>query len=100
MPIAKNRTGDVSDVSNYRLILVATLIAKVLDSLLDETLDRWLKLYDAQFGFRPGFSTESAILTVKQTVQYYTDRHTPVYACFLDLSKAFDRVSYTLEEAR
>ncbi|XP_063895208.1 uncharacterized protein LOC135118097, partial [Helicoverpa armigera] len=39
-------------------------------------------------------STETAILALKNTVQYYTDRKTPVYACFLDLSKAFDLVSY------
>ncbi|XP_026322229.1 uncharacterized protein LOC113231903 [Hyposmocoma kahamanoa] len=53
-----------------------------------------LYLHDAQFGFRPGLSTESAILCLKQTVQYYTKRQTPVYACFLDLSKAFDLVVY------
>ncbi|KAI8439007.1 hypothetical protein MSG28_011306 [Choristoneura fumiferana] len=46
--------------------------------------------------FRPGLSTESAILSLKHTVRYYTDRKTPVYACFLDLSKAFDRVDYEL----
>lgn len=27
-------------------------------------------------------------------MQYYTERKTPVFACFLDLSKAFDLVSY------
>ncbi|XP_026741872.1 uncharacterized protein LOC113503928 [Trichoplusia ni] len=43
-----------------------------------------------------GLSTESAILTLKQTVHYYTSRQTPVYACYLDLSKAFDLVSYNI----
>ncbi|KAL0829352.1 hypothetical protein ABMA28_004133 [Loxostege sticticalis] len=57
-------------------------------------LNKYLNLHDAQFGFRPGLSTESAILSLKHTVQYYTNRKTPVYACFLDLSKAFDLVSY------
>ncbi|CAK1579855.1 unnamed protein product [Parnassius mnemosyne] len=65
-----------------------------MDSLLDSCLQNYLHLHDAQFGFRPGLSTESAILSLKHTVQYYTDRRTPVYACFLDLSKAFDLVSY------
>ncbi|XP_026746092.1 uncharacterized protein LOC113507435, partial [Trichoplusia ni] len=48
--------------------------------------------YDTQH--QPHLSTETAILCLKHTVQYYTSRKTPVYACFLDLSKAFDLVSY------
>lgn len=68
----------------------------MLDSLLDGHLTKHIKLHDGQFGFRTGLSTESAILCHKQTVQYYTARKTPVYACFLDLSRAFDLVSYDL----
>ncbi|XP_048478533.1 uncharacterized protein LOC125488876 [Plutella xylostella] len=94
VPIVKNKTGDVADKGNYRPISLATIVAKVLDSLLDSVLGGYLNLHDAQFGFRPGLSTESAILSLKHTVQYYTKRQTPVYAAFLDLSKAFDLVSY------
>ncbi|XP_049882113.1 uncharacterized protein LOC126378053 [Pectinophora gossypiella] len=94
VPIMKNRTGDASDLGNYRPISLATVIAKVLDSLLDKHLGAHIELQDNQFGFRPSLSTESAILCLKQTVQYYTERNTPVFACFLDLSKAFDLVSY------
>lgn len=95
VPITKNKTGDASDLLNYRPISLATVIAKVLDSLLDQQLGRHIKLHDAQFGFRSGLSTESAIMCLKQTVQYYSDRKTPIFACFLDLSKAFDLVSYS-----
>lgn len=94
VPIVKNKTGDISDRGNYRPISLATVIAKVLDGLLDSRLENHLNLHDAQFGFRPGLSTESAIASVKHAVRYYTDRRTPVFACFLDLSKAFDLVSY------
>ncbi|PZC70440.1 hypothetical protein B5X24_HaOG216254, partial [Helicoverpa armigera] len=94
VPIVKNRTGDVSDLGNYRPISLATVMAKVFDSMLDSSLSKFITLHDAQFGFCPGLSTESAILAVKHTVKYYTDRRTPVHACFLDLSKAFDLVSY------
>ncbi|XP_050557479.1 uncharacterized protein LOC126911962 [Spodoptera frugiperda] len=96
VPIVKNKTGDLSDKNNYRPISLATIVAKVLDSVLDSELDKHLNIHDAQFGFRAGLSTESAILSLKHTVQYYTKRNTPVYACFLDLSKAFDLVSYDL----
>ncbi|RVE46368.1 hypothetical protein evm_008991 [Chilo suppressalis] len=94
VPIVKNKSGDHVNVSNYRPISLATIVAKVLDSLLDQQLAKHVNLHDAQFGFRPGLSTESAIFCLKQTVQYYTARKTPVYACYLDLSKAFDLVNY------
>lgn len=94
IPIIKNRSGDASDISNYRPISLATIVAKVLDSLLDQHLNKHINLHDQQFGFRTGLSTESAIMCLKETVQYYVTRKTPVYACFLDLSRAFDLVSY------
>ena len=94
VPIVKNCTGDISDKGNYRPISLATTIAKILDSILDSCLKEYLATHDAQFGFQPKLSTESAILSLKNTVQYYTDRRTTVYACFLDLSRAFDLVSY------
>jgi retron-type reverse transcriptase len=94
VPIVKDKTGDISDPSNYRPISLATVLAKVLDGVLDTVLDKYIQVHDTQFGFRTGLSTESAILSLKHTVQYYVDRGTPVYACFLDLSRAFDLVSY------
>jgi hypothetical protein len=96
VPIIKNKTGDISDITNYRPISLATIVARVLDSILSKQLDKCLQLHDGQFGFRAGLSTESAIICLKNTVEYYTRRRTPIYACFLDLSKAFDLVNYNL----
>ena len=94
--VVKNKTGDVSDSANYRPISLATVVAKILDSVLNSYLNKHIKLHDAQFGFRTGLSTESAIISLKHAVKYYTDRQTPVYAVFLDLSRAFDLVSYDI----
>jgi exonuclease III len=94
VPIVKNKTGDLSDPNNYRPISLATILAKVLDSLLNAQLCKHINLHDAQFGFRPELSTECAILCLKRAVRFYKDRNTPIYACFLDLSKAFDLVVY------
>lgn len=94
VPIVKNRTSDISDKGNYRPISLATIVAKVFDSLLNKVLNNYIKLHDAQHGFREGLSTETAVLCLKKTVSYYTGNNTPVFACFLDMSKAFDMVSY------
>ncbi|XP_069361132.1 uncharacterized protein [Maniola hyperantus] len=96
VPIIKNKTGDITDKSNYRPISLATVAAKVFDGLLERQLKEHILIHDAQFGFRPGVSTDCAILSLKHTVRYYTDRSTPVYAAFLDLSKAFDLVRYDI----
>lgn len=96
VPVVKNKAGDLSNITNYRPISLATIVAKVFDSILNALLNRYMQLKDSQFGFRPGLSTESAILCLKSAVKYYTTRKTSVYACFLDLSKAFDLVSYDI----
>lgn len=95
-PIVKNKSGNLSDSSNYRPISLATTCAKLYDSIILNLLSKHIKINDAQFGFQKGNSTDFAIFTLKQTVQYYVDRRTDIYACFLDLSRAFDRVDYRL----
>ena len=42
-----------------------------------------------------------AIFALKQTVDFYRNQYTPVYMCFLDAKKAFDRVNHwTLAKKR
>lgn len=89
-PIVKDKTDDTANKCNYRPTPLATVLAKMLDSLLDSWLSNFLHLHDVQFWFRSGLSTEVAILSLKHTVRYYTERRTPVYAGFLNLSEAFD----------
>ncbi|XP_045458182.1 uncharacterized protein LOC123668493 [Melitaea cinxia] len=98
VPVVKNKTGDTSFTSNYRPILLATTAVKMLDSLLIDYFGKYVELDDAvsEYEFRPGISTESAMFSLKHIVKYYTQRKTPVYACFLDLFKAFDLVNYEL----
>lgn len=93
VPIVKNKTGNLSSASNYRPISLGTIIGKVLERLIQPELLKNIKIDDAQFGFRAGLSTDAAIVSLKGTVNYYTSRDTSVYACFLDLSRAFDLVS-------
>ena len=50
--------------------------------------------HDHQFGFKTKHSADMCIFTVKSIIKYYTGHNTPVYTCFLDASKVFDRVNH------
>ena len=43
--------------------------------------------------FKQAHWTEMAIFALKQIVDFYRNQDTPVYMCFLDAKKAFDRVN-------
>lgn len=47
-----------------------------------------------QFGFKSGHSTSLCTNVFKSTVDYYTRVGSHVFTCFVDLSKAFDKVNY------
>lgn len=97
VPIVKNRTGDVSNLSNYRPISLATVFSKIFETLLMKHLnEKNIALHNAQFGFRRGLSTDLAVFALKNTVYEYVKRNTTVYSCFLDLSRAFDSINYNL----
>lgn len=94
--IINNKIGEATNKSNYRLISLATTAVKELGGQLDIHLNTAITLQDAHIGFRPKFSTGSATFCLKQTIQYCTERETPVCAYFLDLSNAFGLVSYEI----
>ena len=49
---------------------------------------------DNQFGFKREHGTDLCIFTVKSVIKYYNLHNSPVYTCFLDASKAYDRVNH------
>ena len=49
---------------------------------------------DNQFGFKREHGTDLCIYTVKSVIKYYNLHNSPVHTCFLDASKAYDRVNH------
>ena len=95
IPLLKCKSKDPADANNYRPIEIAIALSKVHEQGLLSLLTRYLWTGDSQFGFKQAHGTEMAILTLKQTVDFYRNQDTPVYMCFLDASKAlFDRVNH------
>ena len=94
IPLLNCKSIDPADVNNYRQIAISTALFKVLEQVLLSRLARYLWTEDNQFGFKQADVTDMAIFALKQTVDFYSNQDTPVYMCFLDATKAFDRVNH------
>ena len=94
IPVIKDKTGDASSKANYRPIALSSVLAKLLEiSILNKTR-HFLQTSDHQFGFKSSHSTDMCIYALKETIHYYLNHSSNVFACFMDASKAFDRVNY------
>ena len=96
VPLVKCKTGDLSDVDNYRAITLSNSISKIIESLLFEIIETVDDIDDYQFGFQKGVSTAMCTDVFKSTVDYYRRNGSHVFCCFIDFKKAFDRVDYWL----
>ena len=94
VPLVKIKGGDLTDVNNYRAIALSNAISKILETVFINKVTT-VNAYDShQFGFKAGHSTGLCTNTMKKVVDYYTVRGSHVFVCFIDFSKAFDRVNY------
>ena len=94
IPVIKDKAGDPASKSNYRPIALLSVLAKVLEKCILTVYSDFLSSTDHQFGFKAKHSTDLCIFALKETIQYYLNSSTPVFACFLDASKAFDKVCH------
>ena len=69
-------------------------MSKIFELCLSRIMDAYLFTSDNQFGFKRKHSTDLCIYTVKSIIRYYNYYNSPVYTCFLDASKAFDRINH------
>ena len=93
VPIIK-KNGDTSDKNDYRPIALVTAASKIFELCISVILEDYLLTHDQEFGFKSKHSTDVCIFTVKSVSKYYTQQHSPSYICFLDASKAFDKINH------
>ena len=94
IPIVKDKKGIITDGDNYRPIAITSIASKVLELLILESFYHKLVTTNNQFGFKHGLSTELCIFSLRQVIDYYMSMSSPVYICYLDASKAFDRINH------
>ena len=94
IPIIKNKAGNINSIDNYRPIAIASVLSKILEKILLSRLEVFLITTSNQFGFKKKHSTDQCIYLLKEIVQMYSTLNSSVFLCFLDASKAFDRVNH------
>ena len=94
------KADNSSNISNYRPISVLPCFSKMLERIMYNRLQKYLKdqniLYDKQFGFQAGHSTEHAIVQIVDQIYKAFEENEYTLGVFIDLSKAFDTVDHSL----
>lgn len=94
------KSGDRSDVNNYRPVSILPAFNKVFEKIISFRLINYLEsnnlLAAQQHGFRAHHSTDSAILQFVNKVYASLEEKLCVVGVFLDLSKAFDSLDHKI----
>ena len=94
------KKGEKSSISNYRPISVFPCFLKILERIMYNRLYDYFTansiLFNKQFGFGAGHSTEHALLElIAQICDSFNDKNY-FLGIFIDLSKAFDTVDHSI----
>ena len=86
------RKGDALARGNYRGLKLTDQAMKVLEHVVERQIRQMVNIDEMQYGFVPGRGTTDAIFVVRQLQEKFRANKKPLYFCFVDLEKAFDRV--------
>ncbi|KAL1446910.1 hypothetical protein WDU94_009871 [Cyamophila willieti] len=88
------KSGDRSNVSNYRGVCIQSAVPKVLDKLISKKLSFACKqiMADQQHGFIAKRSTVTNLLSYQHDILQVFQSGSMVHSVYTDVAKAFDRV--------
>uniref|UniRef100_A0A803T068 Reverse transcriptase domain-containing protein n=1 Tax=Anolis carolinensis TaxID=28377 RepID=A0A803T068_ANOCA len=97
-PVLKKASLDPANLSNYRPISNLPFLGKVLERVVASQLQGFLEdtdfLDQSQSGFRPGYSTETALVVLVDDLRRELDRGSVTLLVLLDISAAFDTIDH------
>ena len=99
-PILKKRCLDPNDLNNYRPVSNLCFIAKILENLVLSQVSSFLNTHNlyntCQSAYRPGHSTETALLKVVNDLLLSLNKGSISVLALLDFSTAFDTSDHTI----
>ena len=96
IPIIKDKSGKITSKNNYRPVASASAMSKVLEVVVFNKVKSHLISTCNQFGFKEKSGTDLPIYLLKEIIARYKTLNANIFMCFLDASKAFDRVNHCL----
>ena len=94
-PVIKDKTCKINSKDNYRPIALASVLSKIFEGIMYTRLEMYILTHDNQFGFKRKHGTDMCIYSLKEIVLKYRSLNTSMFLCFLDASKAFDRIDHS-----
>ena len=99
-PILKKRCLDHNDLNNYRPVSNLCFIAKILEKLVLSQISYYLSSHNlcniCQSAYRPGHSTETALLKVVNDLFHSHSKGEISVLALLDFSSAFDTIYHSI----
>ena len=95
-PLKKD--NDVMNKTKYRPVSILPSISKIYERIMQSQLSNFIEkhLYIHMCGYRKGYSTQFALLTLVEKWKKILDNHGYAGAIITDLSKAFDTINHEL----
>ena len=95
VPLIKDKLGSICISKNYRSIAISSLFLKIVDWVIILLYGDSLQLHDLQFAYQPKCSTNMCTWMVVETIDYFLRNGGEVFACAMDMTKAFDLVVHS-----
>ena len=96
VPIIKDKCGKINSKDNYRPVALASVTSKIVEMILLDRMSDELDTLSNQFGFKKKSGTDLCIYVLKEIVDRFKCLYGSTLMCFLDASKAFDRVTHSI----
>jgi hypothetical protein len=96
VPIPKG--SDKANMSDYRGLTMLNCMTKLFNAVIDKRITKYLEsqrvMDEKQIGFKKGSRTSDHMFILRNLIEKYAKSGTKLYACFVDLRKAYDSVDH------
>ena len=96
VPLIKDKLGNAECSDNYRSIAISSVILKIFDWVILDLFGDKLELDELQFSYQPNVSTTMCTWLMVESIEHFRRNDNNIFACSMDMRKAFDMVRHSL----